>query len=225
MKDCLRFLAVVLILSFAGAASADPCLVVYPAGPCEYHYDTSEYYTAGPGDPYYDSEYDRGGEVLLEVGSNEIDLSIYQAPMIERFVPSTGGNEGYFFTGTDYELIIDGYSNRPMTYVNILVVFDDFVPEDCVAEITVGGMPVVGNVYSAGDLVVSTPTPVGNKYSDTMTIDIGWHGCYGVHVWAYSDEDYSGTHDGGECFTAFSHDATIPTEDSTWGAVKSQYDR
>jgi hypothetical protein len=87
----------------------------------------------------------------------------------------------------------------------------------------VNGMPIAGNTYNAGDLAVTTPTMDGNNYSDTMIILVSWHGCYGTHIWAFSDEDNSGTHDGGECFTAFSHDATIPTEESTWGSIKSQY--
>jgi hypothetical protein len=224
MKHSYRFFATIFLLTIAGAAIADPCLVVYPSEPCIYHYDESEYYTVGPGHPLYDAEYDRGGEVLLETSTDEIDGSIYQAPGLEGFEPSTGGNEGYFFLGTDFNLIIDGYNNSPTTYVNILVVFDDHIPEGCTPILTVDGMPIAGNVYNAGDLVVSTPTPNGNKYSDTMTISVNWHGCYGVHVWAFSDEDYSGTHDGGECFTAFSHDTTIPTEKSTWGSIKSRSD-
>lgn len=223
MKHSNWFLATLFILLFASSAFADPCLVVYPSGPCMYHYDMSEYYEVGPGHPLYDAEYDRGGSVLLETGSNEIDGSVYQAPMIEGFTPSMNGNEGYFFVGTDYELIIDGYSNNPTTYVNILVVFDDHIPADCVPEIMIDGMPLAGTVYQAGDLVVSTPTANGKKYSDTMIIDVGWRGCYGVHVWAFSDEDNNGTRDGGECFTAFSHDVTIPTESSTWGKIKSMY--
>ncbi len=224
MKHSYWFLAALSVLLFAGVANADPCLVVYPSGPCVYHYDPNEYYTVGPGDPYYDADYDRGGEVLLEVGSNEIDMSIYQAPGLMGFEMSTDGNDGYVFTDTDFELIIDGFSNTPTTYVNILVVFDQFVPDGCVPDIMVNGMPLAGNIYSAGDLVVSTPTPNGNNYSDTMTILVSWHGCYGLHIWAFSDEDYNGVRDGGECFTAYSHDATIPTEDSTWGSIKSMFE-
>jgi hypothetical protein len=183
----------------------------------------NEYYTVGPGHPYYDAEYDRGGEVLLEIGSNEVDHSIYQAPGLIGFEVSTGGNEGYVFLDTEFDLVIDGFSNMPTTFVNVLVVFDDFVPHGCLPNILVNGMPLVGNTYAAGDLVVSTPTADGNNYSDTMTILVDWHGCYGLHVWAFSDENNSGTHDGGECFTAFSHDSTIPTESSTWGKIKSLY--
>ena len=115
---------VIAILILATAAMADPCLVVYPTGPCVYHYDSSEYYTVGMGHPLYDEEYDRGGLVLLEVGSNEIDGSIYQAPGLEGFEESVGGNDGYVFLGTDFELVVDGYSNDPTTFENILIVFD-----------------------------------------------------------------------------------------------------
>lgn len=224
MKHSFRVLVALFVLSLASAAIADPCLVVYPSGPCMYHYDVTEYYTVGPGNPYYDAEYDRGGEVLLEVGSNEIDHSIYQAPSLMGFVASTDGNDGYVFLDTDFDLIIDGFSNTPTTYVNIILVFDKFVPDGCVPNIMVNGMPITGSTFSAGDLVVTTPTADGNNYSDTMTLLVSWHGCYGLHTWAYSDANYSGTHDGGECFTAFSHDSTIPTENSTWGSIKSLYE-
>ena len=223
MKHSLGFLVALFILSLASAAIADPCLVVYPKGPCMYYYAASEYYTVGPGDPYYDAAYDRGGEVLLEVGSNEIDYSIYQAPGLMGFEMSTGGNDGYVFINTEYELVIDGFSNSPTNYPNILVVFDKVEPHNCVPDIMVNGVPIVGNTYNAGDLTVTTPTMEGNNYSDTMTLLVSWSGCYGVHAWAFSDADYNGKHEGGECFTAFSHDATIPTEESTWGAIKSQY--
>ncbi|MDD3643326.1 MAG: hypothetical protein PHQ19_07695 [Candidatus Krumholzibacteria bacterium] len=204
---------------------ADPCLVVYPDCGCVYRYDVTEYYTVGPGDTLYDPLYDRGGLVLLETGTNEIDMSIYQAPMLQGFEPSVDGNEGYIFVDTDFDLIIDGFNYAPTTYLNVLLVFDRFVPEGCVPEITVNGMPLAGFVYPVGDLVVSTPTPDGNNYSDTVTLAVSWRGCYGLHMWAFSDENYNGALDGGECFTAYSHDSMVPAEDSSWGAVKSLYRR
>jgi hypothetical protein len=226
LKECklLPFLSGIFLLSLllAGDLAADPCLVVYPEGPCVYHYDTEEYYTVGPGHPLYDPQYDRGGLVLLEVGTDEIDESIYQAPGLTGFEPSTEGNDGYFFTGTDCTVIIDGFSNTPTTFVNILLVFDDFVPEDCTPDIWVGGEYLLNYVYPIGDLVVSTPTPSGNNYSDTIELDISWRGCYGVHIWAFSDENYNGERDGNECFTAFSHDVTIPTKESTWSNIKEK---
>jgi len=220
----LAFMAVAagFAIALAGAVHADPCLVVYPGTPCTYHYDPTEYYTAGPGDPYYDAFYDRGGEVLLEVGTNEIDLSIYQAPFLAGFV-SDSMNQGYYFDGTEFDLYIDGFSNRPTTYVNILVVFDKPVPSGCTPQIWIDGSPLAGTVYSAGDLVVQTPTPYGNNYSDVLVHHVEWRGCYGTHVWAFSDANYNGKKDGGECFTAFSHDVTIPVKPASWGVIKSLY--
>ncbi|MDD3643771.1 MAG: hypothetical protein PHQ19_09955, partial [Candidatus Krumholzibacteria bacterium] len=78
---CILTLAVLVPSSLL----ADPCLVVYPSGPCVYCFDPTEYYTVGPGDPLYDPAFDRGGLVLLETGTGEIDWSIYQAPDIVRF--------------------------------------------------------------------------------------------------------------------------------------------
>jgi hypothetical protein len=206
---------------------ADPCLVVYPIGDCIYHYDTAEYYTVGPGDPLYDPVYDRGGEVLLEVGTDEIDQSIYQAPGLAGFTPSTDGNEGFVFMASDFDLVIDGWSPSPTTLVNVLLVFDEFDPAGCSPTVTVEGTPVdagSGWTYAVGDLVVSTPTPEGNNYSDTITVHVVWSGCIGMRMWAFSDENDNGIHDGGECFTAFSHDAVVPTSDRTWTAVKALFE-
>lgn len=210
-------------LAFCRLAAADPCLVVYPTGTCTYHYDPTEYYTVGPGHPLYDPAYDRGGEILLEVGTDEVDLGIYQATGLIGFVPSTNGEDGFFFDGTSFQLIIDGFSNAPTTYSDILVVFDRVEPEGCAPTIRVQGSILSGNVYHAGDLVVQTPTPDGNNYSDVMTLYVRMTGCTGVHIWAFSDEDHDGVRDGPECFTAFSHDVVVPVEHSSWGRVKALY--
>jgi hypothetical protein len=219
----LAAVAAVFVLAASGAAQADPCLVVYPDGPCTYHYDPAEYYTVGPGDPLYDPMYDRGGEVLILTATNQIDLSIYQPPNLIGFEPMTNGDEGYYFVGTDFELILDGFSHTPTTYENILVIFDSVVPAACTPEIWIDGVKLSGMTFNAGDLVVTTPTPYGNNYSDTKTFDVSWHGCYGVHIWAFADEDHDGMRDAGECFTAFSHDLMIPVQGSTWGAIKALY--
>ena len=214
----------IMLLMIPVSGIADPCLVVYPASECIYHYDATEYYTVSYGDSLYDPEYDRGGEVLLEIGSNEVDLSIYQAPQLMGFEMSTGGNDGYFLTDYSFELLIDGWNSAPTTYYNIYLVFEP-EPEDCMPYITVDGNSVAGAPYPIGDLVVSTPTPDGNNYSDTITKTISWSGpCYGIMIWAFSDENGNGIHDGGECFTAFSHDTTIPAESSTWGGIKALFD-
>lgn len=217
------FIGLIILLSTSGGLVADPCLVVYPEAPCMYRYDPSEYYTIGSDHPLYDARYDRGGEVLLEIGTNEVDLSIYQAPQITGFVASSNGDEGYFFGGTTFPLIIDGFSNEPTTYPDVLVIFDNVVPAGCVPELRVDGMIVTGGVYHAGDLVVSTPMPYGGNYSDTKTIRIDWRGCYGVRIWAFADVDHDCKPDGGECFSAFSHDLTLPTRETTWGAIKNLY--
>lgn len=225
LQRCFLVLTAVSLALIAASAAlmADPCLVVYPDAPCIYRYDPAEYYTVGPGDPLYDPIYDRGGMVLLEIASNDVDMSIYQAPHLTGFEVAYDGNDGYFFGGTMFSLIVDGFSNTPTTYENVLVVFDKAVPSGCVPTVSVNATPVAGGVYHLGDLVVSTPTPDGNNYSDTRTILIDWRGCYGTRIWAFADADYDGKRDGGECFTAFSHDITIPTRDTTWGAIKELY--
>jgi hypothetical protein len=227
MRVVLRVLIMVFVVlavaTVPDVLRADPCLVVYPDIACVYYYSTEEYYTVGPGDSLYDSEYDRGGEVLLEVGTNEIDFSIYQVLYLTGFEISDGENEGFVFSNTNFTLYLDGFSNEQTTYTNILVVFDKILPEGCLLSIIVDGQFLAGNVYPAGDLVVSTPTEDGNNYSDKIALDISWAGCIGVRIWAFSDENYNGVRDGGECFTAFSHDSTIPTKESSWGKLKAEY--
>lgn len=115
--------------------------------------------------------------VLLEIGSDEVDLSIYKAPQLVGFEMSTGGDDGYFLADYSFDLIVDGWSNNPITYHNIYLVFEP-EPEDCMPSITVDGNPVSGPpyLYPIGDLVVTTPAPDGKNYSDTITQEIAWGG-------------------------------------------------
>jgi hypothetical protein len=214
-----------------GVVLADVCLMAYTTSPCEYHYSSLDKYTVGFGHPLYDPAYDLGGEVLIKidpVDGDAIALDVYQAPGLAGFVLDEI-NQGYFSSDITYDLIIDGYNKNPTTYTNILLVFDGVLPEGCTPLITVGGNPVMfdaglGYYYPIGDLVVSTPTPVGNSYSDTVTLAVALQLCSGVRVWAFSDANFNLMHDlPGECFTAFSHDVTVPVQEATWGAVKSLY--
>jgi hypothetical protein len=209
-------------LLIPGLAAADPCLVVYPTNPAFYHYDVKEYFTVGMGDTLYDPLYDRGGEVLIDIKTLEIAYDIYQIPNLLGFKMSMNGNEGYFFIGAYFELFVDGFSNEPVTYSNVLLVFEPD-PEACDPFITVDGNPVTGATYPLGDLVVNTPTSDGNNFSDTISAQITWSGCYGLRIYAFADDNFNGILDGAECFTAFSHDSTVPTKESSWGVIKSLY--
>jgi hypothetical protein len=217
-------------LCLAGAPSlapADPCMMVYPDSPCTYHYDPTEYFTVGPGHLLYDPEFDRGGVVLIESGTHEIAYNVYQAPELDGFEMDPE-NHGFFTLGRDLNIIIDGFSHVPTIYRNVIVVFDRFEPSWCRPSFFVNGNPVLyleglGWFCPIGDLVVSTPTLWGHNYSDTMTLDITWEDCIGVRMFAFSDENYNFHKDGGECFSAFSHDTTVPTQSSTWGAIKALY--
>jgi len=208
-------------------AQADPCLMVYPDSPCAYHYDPEEYYVVGPGHPLYDPMFDRGGEVLIEINMNEIAYNVYQAPNLVGFVMDSM-NQGWFTLGNVLDAVVDGFSSSPVTYANVLLVFDRIEPSWCQPTITVDGNPVMyqsglGWYYPIGNLVVSTPTPWGNNYSDTRTVLVDWEICYGLRIYAFSDENYNLARDGEECFSAFSHDTTVPAEESTWGAIKELY--
>jgi hypothetical protein len=209
---------------------ADVCLMTYPTATCEYRYSSLDKYTVGVGHPLYDPLYDLNGEVLIKIDPIDGDgvaLDVYQAPGLAQFVLDEV-NQGYYSHIADHEIVVDGYSKSPTVYTNILFVFDTFDPVDCVPTITVDGNPALfdaslGYYYPIGDLAVSTP--VGNKYSDTVMHSVVVAGCSGARVWAFSDENFSLTHDlPGECFTAYSHDSTVPVQSSTsLGMLKSQY--
>ncbi len=223
-KQLYVIAAILVAISFLVPtfAAADPCLIVYPTNPAYYHFDVNEYYTVSVGDSLYDPMYDRGGQVLIDINSDEVAFDIYQIPNLLGFEESMSGEEGYFFIGSYFELIVDGFNNDPTLYTNVLLVFDPD-PDMCDPTVTVNGNPVTGNTYPLGDLMVTSPTGEGNNYSDVITVDVTWTGCYGVRMWAFADENFNGVRDGGECFTAFSHDATVPTKESSWGAIKSLY--
>ncbi len=210
--------AALVLMLFASPVFADHCLIVYPDVPCIYAYDPSVYTVVGVGDPLYDETYDCNGCVLVEIATGEVDESIYQAPGLIGF-QEWAGNAGYVFYGTDFTLIVDGWSTVPTTYENIKLVFDDFDPETCIPTIYIDGELLTNFMYPIGDLVVSTPTG-GVGYSDTMSFEISWSGCYGLHIWAFADENNNNKRDGGECFTANAHDTTVPTEDASWGKIK-----
>jgi hypothetical protein len=136
--------------------------------------------------------------------------------------------QGYFLVDTDFNLIVDGFNNNPITYTNILLVFDLFEPSGCVPNVTVDGNPVLydaglGYYYPIGDLDVTTPTSTGNNYSDITVHTIHWDGCAGMRIYAFSDENFNLNRDGGECFSAYSHDLTVPVVDTSWGLIKSSF--
>ncbi|MCK4539277.1 MAG: hypothetical protein KAV42_10820 [Candidatus Krumholzibacteria bacterium] len=225
MKNLVIVFAIALLISaiFVADSHSDPCLVTYPSGACVYRYDTAEYFTVTVGDSLYDPMYDRGGEVLIEIGTLDIDHSIYQAPFLSSFEPSVDGMEGYFFYNNEFTLIVDGFSNEPVVYDNVMLVFENLSPNDCTGTVIINGVPLTGDTYNAGSLTVSTPTAEGNNYSDVIELEVKWLGCYGMNVWAYADINGNGIFDGGECFSAFSHDVTIGTSNASWGNIKNLY--
>jgi hypothetical protein len=136
-------------------------------------------------------------------------------------------NQGLYTMEHDFTLVIDGFSNVPTTYTNILIVFDLIEPDGCTPTISIdGNAPLydagLGWYYPAGDLMVSTPA-MGGNYSDTLEFDFSWTGCSSVRIWAFSDADYNMVRDGGECFSAYSHDLTLPAEETSWGSIKAKY--
>jgi hypothetical protein len=220
------FLIALALALVPATTHADPCLMVYPGdGVVVYHYEPTEYYTVGPLDSLYDAMYDRGGEVLIDINTDVIAYDVYQVPGLAGFMMDSA-HQGYFTMSPEMTLIVDGYSGTPTSYTNILLVFDLIEPLGCSPVITIDGNPVLwdaglGWYLPIGDLVVSTPQGLG--YSDVLTFDFLWTGCTTVRIWAFADDNFDMIHNGGECFSAYSHDLVVPVEETTWGAVKSLY--
>jgi hypothetical protein len=227
VRKVLVSVFVVALLITPALVQADPCLMVYSDGVAIYHYEPTEYYTVGPGDPLYDPMYDRGGEVLIDILAGEIAYDIYQVPGLAGFEEDSM-HQGVFIMEQDFTVIVDGFNNMPVTYTNIILVFDLIEPMGCVPTISIDGNPALwdaglGWYYPIGDLVVSTPAD-GMNYSDVLTFDFSWTSCYGLRVWAFADEDYDLMFDlGDECFSAYSHDLAVPTEKTSWGQIKNRY--
>jgi len=229
------FMKIINAIVFIGLASAilagacaslqacDLCLVIYPDAPSVFHYKTSEYFTVRPGDPLYIPAYDRGGKVLLKRYTNTIDPVIYQAPNLVGFYASTDGHDGYYVATSEFRLIIDGFSKVPTYYPNIVLVFDNVKPLYCVPEIYINGALLSGMTYAVGNLNVTTPTPDGKNYSDVLSVLFSQRGCYGVRIWAFSDENGNGILDAGECRTAYSHDTMVPVQEKTWSSIKELF--
>lgn len=215
-----------LVLS-ASFVQAEPCLMAYPDGPSIYHYSSAEEYLVGPGHALYDPAYDRGGYVIIDANTHEIAEEIYQAPGLVGFELDEE-QQGWFFQGSQMNLVIDGFSNVPTTYTNVSIAFRA-ISNWCGGTVLINGLPAMdagdGTYYlPLGDLVVSTPTPNGNNFSDTMTVLVEWDSCLEIDVWAWSDDNYNGLRDGGDCRTAFSKNTTIPTEASSLSQIKATFE-
>jgi hypothetical protein len=102
-------------------------------------------------------------------------------------------------------------------------------------------MPVTGPPYRVqlGDLQISTPviTPTHTYYSDAITMSVEWSGCIGLRIIAFSDCNHDGVQQECEecedeadncclsCHFTCAHGSVVPTEERTWGAIKSMYNQ
>ena len=154
-------------------------------------------------------------------------MTQHQASSLTGFVMDPE-EQGYFTNGTNFGVVVDGFSNMPTVFENVIVVFDQTVPTWCQPAVFIGGNPALylsslGWFCPIGNLTVTTPTPWGKSFSDTMTLDLLWQNCWSIRIYAFSDANYNFARDGGECFSAFSHDTAVPTRNTTWGRIKALY--
>ncbi|MFQ5510269.1 MAG: hypothetical protein ACE5EO_00315 [Candidatus Krumholzibacteriia bacterium] len=217
----LILLLVVAITASAVAASAEPCILAYPAGRVSFRFDPTQYETKGPGDPLFDPAYSVGGLMLWDKFGERVAFEIYQAPGLDGFSPSTSGRNEFLFFGAEMALVIDGFADTPRQLSDVFVQFTPR-PLGVPAAIQVDGEPVQDLRYHLPRIVVSTPT--GNGYfSDKTTINIKSSGVLRLEVAVYQDRNGNRILDGERCITVIMEDFTIPVEERTWGAIKAMY--
>lgn len=208
-----------LVLAFSTAA-ADICLIVFPLEESVYHYKATRYYTVGPGHVFYEEEFDRGGEVLIESATDQIALEIYRANVV-GFEAAWGDHYGYEINESPYTLVVQALSDEQAVYPNILLAFLP-LPDDCDPAMTVDGVPVVGKRHPLGDLVVDTPDQNGGYFGE-IVVEMTFAGCEGVDIWAFSDENGDQHQDSEECTSSFLYHLFVPTEESSFSTVKSLF--
>jgi len=199
---------------------ADPCLTVYPAGETYFYFDPAYHTLVDETHREFDPSIAIYGLVLIERKAAKVAYDIHQAPHLRGFIPASSDPRGFMVSSRSFQLIVDGFSNRPTTFDNVTLIVETQL--DCPAGIWIDGTPLENGRRVLGDLQVSTPAK-GNNYSDVLIVDVIVEGCGSVEIWAFADEDENGERDGGECFSAFGRDFRLPVRKVSWGGVKESF--
>ena len=203
-------------------AQAEPCVLAYPIENVIFKFDPVAHEMVFPGDSRYDFQYDRSGVMLWDKSSGRVAYEAYQAPRLQGFQPNNMGTSTFYLLGNRYTLVIDGYYHAPRKLNNIYVRFTP-TPADASPIIHINGEQFYGLYYHIPQLDVSTLTDEG-YYSDSINLNMSWTGAEAIEITVFSDRNNNGVFDGEPCSTVFMEDMTIPTENLSWGAIKSLYE-
>jgi hypothetical protein len=206
---------------FASGATTDVGLLVYPANYTVFRYEAASYEIKEPADPQYDPAYSVSGHMLWNRTENRVALEVYRAFGLTGFEVSATGRNEFFMMGNTAAVCVDGFSAYPRQLNDIYIEFQPFPPTSSL-EILVDDVPVQGLRYYIPRLVVSTPTGDG-FYADAAAFRVRWVGAEYLRIFVYADKNGNRVFDGEPFCSLLMQDLTVPTEERSWGAIKSLY--
>ncbi len=221
---CTLLAAFVLsVASFAQApgTTTDVGLLVYPAKRTVFRYDPASYEIKEPADSQFDPAYSVSGHMLWNRAENRVALEVYRALGLTGFEVSATGRNEFFMMGNTAAVCVDGFSMYPRQLNDIYLEFQPYPPSSSVA-ILVDDVPVQGLRYYIPRLVVSTPTG-GGFYADAVAFRVRWIGAEYVRIFVYADKNGNRVFDGEPSYSLLMQDLTVPTEERSWGGIKSLY--
>jgi hypothetical protein len=221
-RSIAALILVVLVVLGQGAALADVGLLVYPAKYVTFRYDPADYEVKQPADPNFDPAYAVSGSMLWNRPENRVAFEVYRAQFISGFETSATGRNEYYMAGNLATICVDGFSEYPRQLNDIYVEFQPFPPTSS-PNIFVDGVRVVGLRYYIPQLVIATPAGNG-FYSDRLQFQLRWLGAQYVRIIVYADKNGNRVFDGEPSVSFLMEDLTVPTQERTWGGIKSLYD-
>jgi hypothetical protein len=218
----------IAVLSFCGVVgagtsmAAEPSLLVYPNEPAVFRYDPARYEIVHPSDPNFDTVFSVAGEMLWDKVEGRIPEEVYRAPALIGFEVSPFGTNEFVLMTNEFTVIVDGYNEFPRTFSNLYM---RFIPEPSHSSVLllIDGEEVYSLNVPIDPLVVTTP--VGDDhYADTRSHELWWTGATGLRITVYSDKNNDLAYNDGEPrFSIYAKDATISTEETSWGRIKAEF--
>jgi hypothetical protein len=214
---------ILLVVLATGPASAitDVGLLVYPAKYVTFRYDPFDYEVKQPADPLFDPSFAVAGFMLWNKPENRVAFEVYRAQSISGFEMSANGRSEYYTLGNMATICVDGFSEYPRQLSDICVEFQPYPPTSAPV-IYVDDAELQGLRYYIPRLVIATPAGNG-FYSDRIAFRLRWLGAQYIRIIVYADKNGNRVFDGEPTVSTLMEDLTIPTQERTWGSVKTLY--
>jgi len=217
----LVVVSLILALAPGWAAASEPCVLAYPLDFVVFQYNAARYDVISSSHPDYDPSYEVSGLMLWDITANRVAAEVYRAPGLYGFEPSLSGQNEFFTAGNITTIRLDGFSEVPRQLNDIYVEFRPY-PFNSTPEVYINDERIDGLRYHIPRLVVSTPTGDG-FYSDVIDIDVKWVGAQTMTIIVFADKNGNRVLDGDPIYRIVMEDLTVPTENKTWGSIKSLY--